>query len=151
MIKNEEPYLIEYNVRMGDPECQTILPKLETDLMEVLLSCCEKKLNKIDIQWNEKKSLSIVLCSKGYPNEYKKKLIIKNIEKIITDQNNFCFHAGTILKDNEILAIGGRVLNFISMANSFSKARQDIIKNIDILNWDSGFYRKDIGYKVIDE
>ena len=151
MIKNEEPYLIEYNVRMGDPECQTILPKLETDLIEVLLSCCEKKLNKLDIQWNEKKSLSIVLCSKGYPNEYKKNLIIKNIENIITDQNNFCFHAGTILKDNEILAIGGRVLNFISMANSFSKARQDVIKNIDILNWDSGFYRKDIGYKVIDE
>ena len=151
MIKNEEPYLIEYNVRMGDPECQTILPKLETDLIEVLLSCCEKKLNKIDIKWNEKKSLSIVLCSKGYPNEYKKNLIIKNIENIITDQNNFCFHAGTILKDNEILAVGGRVLNFISMANSFSKARQDIIKNIDILNWESGFYRKDIGYKVIDE
>jgi phosphoribosylamine--glycine ligase len=95
--------------------------------------------------------LSIVLCSKGYPNEYKKNLIIKNIENIITDQNNFCFHAGTILKDNEILAVGGRVLNFISMANSFSKARQDVIKNIDILNWDSGFYRKDIGYKVIDE
>ena len=151
MIKNKEPYLIEYNVRMGDPECQTILPKLETDLIEVLLSCCEKKLNKIDIQWNEKKSLSIVLCSKGYPNEYKKNLIIKNIKKIITDQNNFCFHAGTILKDNEILAVGGRVLNFISMAHSFSKARQDIIKNIDILNWESGFYRKDIGYKVIDE
>ena len=151
MIKNEEPYLIEYNVRMGDPECQTILPKLETDLMEVLLSCCERKLNEIDIQWNEKKSLSIVLCSKGYPNEYKKNLNIKNIEKIITDQNNFCFHAGTILKNNEIFAVGGRVLNFISMANSFSKARQDIIKNINILNWESGFYRKDIGYKVIDE
>tara|TARA_Y100000389_G_C17421446_1_gene496969 strand:- start:718 stop:1704 length:987 start_codon:yes stop_codon:yes gene_type:complete len=151
MIKNEEPYLIEYNVRMGDPECQTILPKLETDLMEIFLSCFEKKLNKTNIKWNEKKSLSIVLCSKGYPNEYKKKLIIENIEKVTTDQNNFCFHAGTIFKDNEIFAVGGRVLNFISMANSFSEARQNIIKNIDILNWKSGFYRKDIGHRVIDE
>ena len=152
MIKNGEPYLIEYNVRMGDPECQTILPKLETDLMEILLSCCNNTLDKINIKWNEKKSLSIVLCSRGYPNEYKKNIILENIQKIKTDQYNLCYHAGTIIdKNNNILAVGGRVLNFISLANSFLEARQNIIENIEILNWQDGFYRKDIGYKVIDE
>ena len=151
MIKNEEPYLIEYNVRMGDPECQTILPKLKTDLVDILQSCCDKKLNELEIQWNKKKSMSIVLCSKGYPDEYKKNLIIENINNIKINENNLCFHAGTILKNEKILAVGGRVLNFVSLANSFSEARENIIKNIKILGWKDGFYRKDIGYKVINE
>tara|TARA_B100001057_G_scaffold244767_2_gene245032 strand:- start:799 stop:2064 length:1266 start_codon:yes stop_codon:yes gene_type:complete len=151
MIKNNEPYLIEYNVRMGDPECQTILPKLKTDLFEVLLSCCDNKLKDLEILWDKKKSLSIVLCSKGYPGKYKKNLVINNIKKIQTDKNNLFFHAGTILKDNKIFTVGGRVLNFVSIANSFKEARQNIFKNINILKWNDGFFRKDIGYKVIDE
>jgi len=150
MIKNEEPYLIEYNVRMGDPECQTILPKLETDLYEILLSCCNDKLSELNFEWNKKKSLSIVLCSKGYPEKYQKNLIIKNIKKIKIDKNNLCFHAGTVLKDDKVLSVGGRVLNFVSMAENFSQARKNVIRNIDNLNWNDGFYRKDIGYKVID-
>src|SRR5210317_293638 len=72
MIVNNEPYLIEYNVRMGDPECQTILPKLETDLLDIFLACCEKKLNKFEIKWSNKKSLCVVLCSNGYPDSFKK-------------------------------------------------------------------------------
>jgi len=151
MIKNEEPFLIEYNVRMGDPECQTILPKLETDLLEVFLSCCDEKLNELKIKWDEKKSMSIVLCSKGYPDTYKKNLFIENIDNIKLNQNNLCFHAGTILENNKILAVGGRVLNFVSLADSFLKARENIIDNIKILNWKDGFYRKDIGFKVINE
>ena len=151
MIKDNDPYLIEYNVRMGDPECQTILPKLKTDLMEVLLSCCNNNLKDIDLVWNKKKSLSIVLCSKGYPGKYKKNLIIDKLENIKTDQNNLCFHAGTIMKNDEVFSVGGRVLNFISIDDSFYKARKNVIKNIDILGWSEGFYRKDIGYKVIDE
>jgi len=82
MIKNNEPYLIEYNVRMGDPECQTLLPKLETDLFEIIAACCEKRLNKINIEWNNKRSLCVVLCSKGYPDTYKKNVEIKNINKL---------------------------------------------------------------------
>ncbi len=151
MIKDDEPYLIEYNVRMGDPECQTILPKLETDLTDVLLSCCDTKLSEIDIQWSKKKSLSVVLCSKGYPGNYQKNLIIENIKNIKIDKNNLCFHAGTILKDNKVISVGGRVLNFISIADNFLEARQNIIKNITILDWKDGFYRRDIGYKVINE
>ena len=150
MIRNDEPYLIEYNVRMGDPECQTILPKLKTDLTEVLLACCEKRLDQIQIEWNDHKSICIVLCSNGYPEAYDKNVLIKNINNINIDKDNLCFHAGTILKNKNVYAIGGRVLNFISLSDNFLDARKKIIKNLDLLNWDNGFYRKDIGHKVID-
>ena len=95
MIVDNEPYLIEYNVRMGDPECQTILPKLKTDLMEIFLSCCEQKLSQIQLEWSNKKSLCIVLCSKGYPDEYEKNIEIKNLDKIKLNSNDYIFHAGT--------------------------------------------------------
>ena len=150
MIKNNEPFLIEYNVRMGDPECQTILPKLESDLFDIFLSCCDGNLKDTKILWNNKKSLSIVLCSNGYPDEYKKNILINNLEKIKQDQNNLCFHAGTAKENNKIISIGGRVLNFVSISDNFKEARKNVIDNINILNWDKGFYRKDIGYKVID-
>ena len=150
MIKNNEPFLIEYNVRMGDPECQTILPKLESDLFDIFLSCCYGNLKDTKILWNKKKSLSIVLCSNGYPDEYKKNILINNLEKIKQDRNNLCFHAGTTKEHNKIISIGGRVLNFVSLSDNFKEARKNVIDNINILNWDKGFYRKDIGYKVID-
>ena len=150
MIKNNEPYLIEYNVRMGDPECQTILPKLDSDLLDIFLKCCNGNLKETKISWNNKKSLSIVLCSNGYPDEYKKNILINNLEKIKQDQNNLCFHAGTIKELGKIMSIGGRVLNFVCIADNFNEARKNAIDNINILNWDKGFYRKDIGYKVID-
>ena len=95
MIVNNEPYLIEYNVRMGDPECQTILPKLKTDLLDIIVACCDQKLKDIEINWHDKKSLCIVLCTKGYPEKYNNNILIENIEKINLDKNEFIYHAGT--------------------------------------------------------
>jgi phosphoribosylamine--glycine ligase len=149
MIVNNEPYLIEYNVRMGDPECQTILPKLKTDLADILLACCDGKLDEVDIQWLNKKSLCVVLCSKGYPDSFLKNVEIENLEQIEISDMNYLFHAGTIKKDNKIYAVGGRVLNFVSVSDNFSDSKKNIIDNIERLNWPGGFYRKDIGYKVI--
>ena len=108
------------------------------------------KLDETNIQWSEKKSLCIVLCSKGYPESYKKNVEIKNINKIKLDQNNLCFHAGTKSDQNKIFAIGGRVLNFVSLSETFLDAKENIINNLNSLEWNDGFYRKDIGYKVID-
>ena len=149
MITNNEPYLIEYNVRMGDPECQTILPKLNTDFGEIINSCCNGKLNENEINWNNKKSLCVVLCSKGYPETYKKNVEIKNIDKIQLNTDDHLFHAGTIKKDDVALAVGGRVLNFVSLSDSFEKSRNRIHELLNNLNWSDGFFRKDIGYKVI--
>ncbi len=151
MIIDNEPYLIEYNVRMGDPECQTILPKLNTDLFEIFLACCKQNLKEIKINWNNKKSLCVVLCSKGYPEKYEKNVEIKNLDKIELNSQDFLFHAGTIEKEGKFFSVGGRVLNFISLSDEFLKARENINKYLRKLNWTGGFYRKDIGYKVINK
>jgi len=92
-----------------------------------------------------------VLCSKGYPEKFKKDVEIKNLNMFKTTNNNFYFHAGTINVNQKIYAIGGRVLNFVSLSKSFKDARKKVINNLKILNWNKGFYRKDIGYKVIDQ
>ena len=148
MIVNNEPFLIEYNVRMGDPECQTILPKIKTDMIEIFLACCDKKLDNIEIDWIDKKSLCIVVCSKGYPDKFDKNIEIENIKNIKLNSNEHLFHAGTSKNKGKTYAIGGRVLNFVSVSDNFSEAKKDILKNINKLNWHGGFYRKDIGHKV---
>ena len=150
MIVKNEPYLIEYNVRMGDPECQTILPKLKTDLLEIIEACCDKKLVDINIEWTNKKSLCVVLCSKGYPDTYQKNILINNLENFNLDENNFIFHAGTKKENDEIYAIGGRVLNFISLSDNFLQARNEVHQSLKKLDWNGGFYRRDIGFKVIN-
>ena len=151
MIVNNEPYLIEYNVRMGDPECQTILPKLKSDLLKIFMSCCDESLDDVEIKWHNKKSLCVVLCSKGYPDKFKKNVLIKDLDKIKFDKNEYCYHAGTNINQELIYATSGRVLNFVCLSESFFKARTKIINSINSLNWDGGFYRKDIGYNVINE
>ena len=151
MIKNNEPYLIEYNVRMGDPECQTILPKLKTDLLEIFMSCVDKKLEKQKIDWHKDSSICVVLCSKGYPDKFRKNIEIDNLELLNLDTKNFCFHAGTKIIDDKIKSNGGRVLNFVSISNNLKVARNHILRNLDILNWSNGHYRKDIGCKVIED
>ncbi len=149
MIVNNEPFLIEYNVRMGDPECQTILPRLETDILDIFLACSDKKLDDIKINWSDRKSLCIVVCAKGYPDNFKNNIEIKNLKKISSNKFEHIFHAGTKKKDNIVYSTGGRVLNFVSTSDSFKDARDNIIKNLEILDWEDGFYRKDIGHKVI--
>ena len=150
MIVKDEPYLIEYNVRMGDPECQTILPTLSSDIADIFIATCEGNLDKINIEWLNKKSMCVVLCSKGYPDKFKKNIEINNLNKIDLSNQDFLFHAGTIIKNDKIFSSGGRVLNFVSLSNNFIDAKKNIIKKINKLDWPGGFYRKDIGYKVIE-
>ena len=151
MIKNNEPYLIEYNIRMGDPECQVILPRLKTDLLKVIYHAVKNKLKKINIEWKNKKSMTIVLCSKGYPGKYKKNLKINNLRKIKFTNQDFIFHAGTILKNNNFYSNGGRVLNVTSLGTSFPKIRRRILSILKRINWKKGFYRNDIGWRVINK
>ena len=151
MIKDNNPYLVEYNVRMGDPECQTILPLLETDLLKIIMSCCEQNLENQIIDWKDQKSMCIVLCSNGYPDTYKKNVEIPYLEKITNKKNNFIYHAGTKFLDNKVYATGGRVLNFVSISDNLKKSRESIINEIENLRWSNGFYRKDIGFRIIDK
>jgi phosphoribosylamine--glycine ligase len=150
MIVDNEPYLIEYNVRMGDPECQTILPMLNSDLLDIFMSCCNRNLHETQINWHDKKSLCVVLCSKGYPDEFEKNIPITNIDKINLNNDEYCYHAGTKLIKNEVYAVGGRVLSFVSLSDNFKECRNKIFQTISLLKWNKGFFRKDIGHKVID-
>ena len=151
MIVNKEPYLIEYNVRMGDPECQTILPKLKSDLLEIIEACCNQTLKNSKIEWYDKKSLCIVICSKGYPGKYSNDILIENTDKLDLNQGDFIYHAGTKKIESKIYSNGGRVINFVSLSSNFKESRNKIFNHISKLNWSGGFFRKDIGYKVIDE
>ena len=151
IIIDNEPYLIEYNVRMGDPECQTILPRLKTDFLEVLMAVIEKRLDRLNLEWHNDKTLSIVLCSKGYPESYENNKEIRNLDKVILAENEFIFHAGTKIKDSKIISNGGRVLNCVVKSSSFKKSRESVLSLIKKINWENGFYRKDIGFKVIDK
>ena len=149
MIVKNNPYLIEYNVRMGDPECQTILPRLKTDIADIFFSCCKEKLDSTKIEWHKEKSLCIVLCSKGYPDKYKNNLQIDNLDKINLNKNEYIFHAGTKFNDNKFYSNGGRVLNFVVLSNNFKTSRDNAIKLIKKIDWQQGYYRRDIGFKVI--
>ncbi len=149
MIKNNDPYLIEFNVRMGDPECQTILPTLNTDLFDILISCCDGRLNQTSIDFSDSKSICIVLCSNGYPEKFENNIQIKDLEQIKLLKNQNIFHAGTLKTVNGLVSNGGRVLNFVSTSDDFLKCRDETINLIKKLNWEHGFFRKDIGHKVI--
>ena len=151
MIVKNEPYLIEYNVRMGDPECQTILPRLKTDFFEIVEAVIDQNLQNLDIKWHDDKSICVVLCSKGYPEKYEKNIEIKNLDKIKLDDNSFIFHAGTKTDNLKIYSNGGRVLNFVSKSKNLKDARNKTLNLLKNLNWNKGFYRKDIAYKVIDK
>ncbi len=149
MIIENEPYLIEYNVRMGDPECQTILPRLKTDFLEVIESCVNNNLDSLNIEWDDEKSLCVVLCSKGYPEKYENNIELKNLNQINLNGNEFIFHAGTKIINSKIVSYGGRVLNFVVKSNSFENSRNSAHKLISKTNWSNGYFRKDIGFKVI--
>ena len=149
MIKDNEPYLIEYNVRMGDPECQVIMPRLKTDIVKIFLNTLKNKLKETKIFWHKKKCMTIVLCSKGYPGSYKKGKKIQNLEKLRLDKKTFIYHAGTKIVNGSILSNGGRVLNVTSIGFNLLKVRKKILSLIKKINWKYGFFRKDIGWKVI--
>ena len=151
MILDNEPFLIEYNVRMGDPECQTILPLLKNDLVDIFEACCNENLENINIEWKKEKSLCIVLCSQGYPEKFINNVRLDNLNKLQLNYNDFIFHAGTKKEKDEIFSNGGRVLNFVSLSSSFKSSRERAIKLINQLNWGNGFFRKDIGFKIIDK
>ncbi len=150
MIKNKDPYLIEYNVRMGDPECQVITPRLKTDLLKIINYSLKNQVKKLKLKWENSKCMTIVLCSKGYPGNYKKGKVLK-IKTIKDKKNLFIIHAGTKLNNGNIYSNGGRVLNIVGKGQNYNNIRKKIIKLIKKINWGNGFFRKDIGWRVIDK
>ena len=152
MIKNSEPKLIEYNIRFGDPECQILMMRLENDLIDLITATFNKTLLNKKVSWTKEPGITIVAASKGYPGNFEKLKEIKNIRMIKSNNKKQLFHAGTIKKnDGKIYSHGGRVLNSTVVDSSLEKARNKALEILDNLDWSNKYYRRDIGYQVIDK
>ena len=149
MITDEGPKLIEYNVRFGDPECQVILPRLKTDLLSLIINCCENKLNESVIEWDKRYALTIVMSAGGYPESYEIGKLITGINLAEEDPNITIFHAGTKKEGNSIFTNGGRVINITSFGSSVKEANLSAINAIKMIKWDNSYYRHDIGWRAI--
>ncbi|MEO0328907.1 MAG: phosphoribosylamine--glycine ligase [Pseudomonadota bacterium] len=149
MITENGPELIEYNVRFGDPECQVILPRLESDLLELMLAATQSTLLEHDPTWSDKVALTVVMASKGYPGSYEKNTEIKSISKA-ESEGAIVFHAGTTRQQEKLLATGGRVLNITALAATVREAQSRAYSAITKIEWENGFYRSDIGWRAID-
>ena len=149
MICNNEPFLIEYNIRMGDPECQVLMMRLETDLLEIIEYATTDRLKELKIKWSKDYSLTVVMCAKGYPGDYIKNSELKNLNRIISNKYNQIFHAGTYEKNNKVFSNGGRVLNVASTGKKLINAQKNALENLKKIDWNDGFFRKDIGWRAI--
>ncbi len=143
MIENNVPKVLEFNVRMGDPETQVVLPRLETDLVEIMEKILEEDLKSCQITWKKEHSACVVLTAKGYPESYPKGDIITGFDQV--DPDITVYHAGTTKKDGNIVTNGGRVLNVVAMGATLEEARGKVYKNLEKINFDGKTYRKDIG------
>jgi phosphoribosylamine--glycine ligase len=140
-VKNE-PIVIEYNVRMGDPETEVVIPRLKTDLVELFLAVANEKLDEINLEVDERSATTIMVVSGGYPEDFEKGKVISGLETI---EDSIVFHAGTKLDNGNVVSNGGRVLTVTSYGNNFEEAIKKSYQNIDKLNFDKMYFRKDIG------
>jgi phosphoribosylamine---glycine ligase len=150
MITTEGPKLIEYNVRFGDPECQVLMMRLNSDLLPALMATVGGSLSDIILEWRDEVALCVVMATQGYPGAYEKGSIIKGLGQAGALDNVHIFHAGTARKDGEIIATGGRVLNVTATGKTVSEAQARAYEAVDRVNWPEGFCRRDIGWRAID-
>ena len=150
IIKDNQPKLIEYNIRLGDPECQVLMMRLKTDLLKIILACKKKQINQTTVNWSNKKAITIVASSKGYPNKQSKVSEIKNTKKILLNNNQYLFHSSTFKKSNKIFSSGGRVLNATALNKNLKSARDTCINMLKKINWKDKYFRKDIGWRAIN-
>ena len=142
----DEPFVIEYNVRMGDPETEVVFPRLNNDMLELLDSMGTPKFNDIKLSINNNHAATVILVSGGYPKSYEKEKTITGLNDL---SNDLIFHAGTNKKDNTFITNGGRVLAVTSMAKDFNQALKSSYSKIEKINFDGMYYRKDIGFDLL--
>jgi len=143
MIENNKAKVLEFNVRFGDPETQSILLRLDSDLFDIMYAVSTKTLNKVDVKWKEEHVACLVLASGGYPGSYAKGKEITGLEKVAEDI--IIFHAGTAIKDGNIVTNGGRVLNICALGSSLEETREKVYAAAEVIEFEGKYYRKDIG------
>ena len=140
-----QPKVIEYNVRMGDPETQVVLPRIKNDFMDILISCTNQTLDKVNLEFDPDYYINIVLASGGYPEDYKKGFKISGINEV---KNSTIFHAGTSFDNDKIVTNGGRVLSVVSSGKTMKEALEKSYNNIEKINFEGKTYRRDIGFDL---
>ncbi len=141
MIKNDEAKVIEFNCRLGDPETQVILPRLDSKLLDICFNVVDEKLDKNKIAWKKEKAVGVVLASGGYPVAYEKGFEIKGLDAV---EEAIVFHAGTKEEDRKLITNGGRVLTVVSLSDTIESAREKVYKEVEKISFEKSFYRKDI-------
>ena len=141
-----EPIVIEYNVRMGDPETEVVIPRLKSDLVELFQAVGNQTLDEVSLEIDERSATTIMVVSGGYPEDYEKEFEITGLENI---EDSIAFHAGTKLKDGNVVTNGGRVIAVTSFGESFQEAIKKSYQNIDKLHFDKMYFRKDIGFDLL--
>ena len=149
MVCDGKPYVLEFNVRFGDPEAQPILARLDSDLFELLKATAEGKLKDVQVSWKSDTSICVVLASEGYPGPYTKGKVIEGLDAFKNDDNVVVFHAGTDLNNSEVVTSGGRVLGVTALGNSIKAAQDNVYEAVNKIRFEGMQYRKDIADKAI--
>lgn len=150
MIGEKGPRVVEFNARHGDPECQPLMMKLKTDLVDILEAIAKGRLSEMKIEWQDSASLCLVLASEGYPGSYEKGLVIEGLDEAGSNKDVVVFHAGTREKDGKIVTSGGRVLGVTALGNSVAQARDRAYQAAELITWPGKYNRTDIGMKAIN-
>lgn len=149
MITSTGPKLIEYNCRFGDPECQVLMMRMESDIVPLLLASATGDLAGKTVEWRKETALTVVMAANGYPGGYNKGTAIEQVAEAETVDGVKVFHAGTSLKEGALVATGGRVLNVTALANSVTEAQKTAYQAVDTIQWADGFCRRDIGWRAV--
>jgi phosphoribosylamine--glycine ligase len=149
MVCDGKPYVLEFNVRFGDPEAQPILARLDSDLFDLLKATAEGKLKDVQISWKSDTSICVVIASEGYPGSYTKGKVIEGLDAFKNDDNVVVFHAGTDLNNSEVVTSGGRVLGVTALGNSIKAAQDNVYEAVNKIRFEGMQYRKDIADKAI--
>ncbi|MFD1342358.1 phosphoribosylamine--glycine ligase [Litorisediminicola beolgyonensis] len=149
MIADGQPRLVEYNVRFGDPECQVLMMRLGAQALDLIHACADGRLAEAQVTWAEDHAMTVVLAAQGYPGDYRKGSVIGGLDALPSDSFTVCFHAGTALRDGQVVASGGRVLNATARGETLAEARDRAYALVDGINWPEGFCRRDIGWRAL--
>ncbi len=151
ILTKEGPKVLEFNARFGDPETQVILPRLKTDLIDILNAVIENTLHKINIKWEDNAAVCVVVASGGYPGKYQKGKVLSGLKRLEKMKDIITFHAGTKLQDDKVITSGGRVLGITAWDETISKAKERAYKGVKEIYFEDMYYRKDIAVKAIKE
>jgi phosphoribosylamine--glycine ligase len=149
MVTDNGPKVLEFNVRLGDPECQPLMLRLKTDLVDLMEACIERRLDAAHVEWDSRAAVCVVLAAGGYPGNYEKGKTIRGLEKLKGWSSGVVFHAGTARRDGAIVTNGGRVLGVTALGDSIGAAVAEAYRAAALIEWDGMHYRRDIGHRAL--